>query len=171
MKMLSEKKCAEWLVSHDIPEAPYSRPAHTAAFYAQVRLPAQPLRQAAISRQLVVTCAPFESALLQFTDWVFYKADEMAVLGGLRTLHGDSRPMIESPGHLLDVAERDLLIGMLSLAMHYGYSAYLYFDHGATVFCWEGEILDFWCSDESRAAEVTRLFQTHGDAPGESGGA
>jgi hypothetical protein len=79
--------------------------------------------------------------------------------------------MIESPGHLFDIAERDLVIGMLSLAMHYGYRAYLYFDHGTTLLCWEGEILDLWCSDETRAAEATQLFHTHGVAPREPGDA
>ena len=77
--------------------------------------------------------------------------------------------MIESPGHLFAVAERDLLIGMFSLAIHYGYSAYLYFDHGTTVLCWEGEILDFWCSDELRATEASQVFRTHARAPSESG--
>ena len=170
MTMLTDTVCAEWLTTRGIAEAPHSR-AGAALPHAKVRLPAKPLRQAAISRQLVATCEPFECALLQFTDWPFYKADEMAVLCGLRSLHGDSRPLIESPGHLFAAAERDLLIGMLSLAIYYGYSAYLYFDHGATVLCWEGDILDFWCSDESRASEAAHLLHAHGVDHGESGDA
>ncbi|PYO56087.1 MAG: hypothetical protein DMD83_16230 [Candidatus Rokuibacteriota bacterium] len=168
MKMLTEKTCSEWLATKSVPQAPYSQRKRAVPFYEQVKLPAEALRQTAVARQLVASCEPFGSALLQFTDWPFYKPDEMAVLCGLHTLHGDSRPMIESPGHVFDVAERDLLIGMLSLAMHYGYSAYVYFDHGATLLCWEGGMLDFWCSDELRATEVRRVLRTHAPSSSES---
>jgi hypothetical protein len=168
MKMLTEKTCFEWLATKGIPAAPYSQPERAAPFYEQVKLPAQALRQAATARQLVVSCEPFSAALLQFIDWPFYGPDEMAVLCGLRTLYGDNNPMIESPGHVFDNAERDLLIGMFSLAMHYGYSAYLYFDHGTTLLCWQGELLDFWTSDESRATQVRRVLQFHAPSTNES---
>jgi hypothetical protein len=171
MKMLTEKTCSGWLATKGIPAAPYSQSEGAAPFYEQFKLAGRAPRQAAIARQVVFSCEPFSSDLLQFTDWPFYKPDEMAVLCGLRTLHGDNRPMIESPGHVFETAERDLLIGMFSLAMHYGYSAYLYFDNGATFLCWQGELLDLWCSDELRATDLRRELQSFASISNESNGA
>jgi hypothetical protein len=171
MKTLTQKACSEWLATRNIVEEPHGRPIRAPSLHVHGALPPRSLQQAAVARQLVKTCEPFGLALLHFIDWWAYTPDEMAVLCGLRTLHGDSRPLIESPGHVFDRAERDPLIGMLSLAIHYGYTAYLYFDHRDTALCWEGEILDFWCSDDSLMAHVAEMFRTHGVARRESGDA
>src|SRR6185295_3967342 len=158
----------DWLATQGISAAPYSQHEGGAPFYDQVKLAARAPQQAATARAVVFYCEPFSSALLQFTDWPFYKPDEMTVLCGLRTLHGDNSPMIESPGHVFETAERDLLIGMFSLAMHYGYSAYLYFDHGVTLLCWQGEMLDFWCTDESRAMALRKELRPYASVSNES---
>src|SRR5262245_12746362 len=113
MRTLRRQECSEWLVANSIPEAPYDRPTQTARFYERALVPVPPLEQAALVRQVISGCEPFNVALLQFTDWPFYKPDEMAVLCGLRALHGDPGHLIETPGHLFESAERDLLIGML----------------------------------------------------------
>ena len=92
----------------------------------------------------MAAATPFDFALLQFTDWPLYEADEMAVVCALRAAGSEARPLIVTPGHLFNATECDLLAGMFSLAAFYRWSAYLYFDHHTTLHCWEGDLLDVW---------------------------
>lgn len=107
-------------------------------------------------RNLVLLAGPFEAALLHITDWSLYSADEMAVVSELRKAHGDGRALIETPGHVFKSGERDLLIGLMGLVAAYGWTAYVYFDHGLTVLLWEGELMDLWDADAARFEEIPK---------------
>lgn len=147
MKTLTDEECSEWLASRKLVEDPYYsaklRPLH----YEQYRIPSNASGSSAMIRSIVECLKPFETVLLQVTDWALYQPDEMAVVAQIRGAIGEQRPLIASPGHVLDATERDLLIGFLALITSFGWTAYLYFDHGTTLFSWEGELLDFYASD------------------------
>ena len=158
MKTLSKVECTEWLLTRGIAEDPYHLPEPPTVFVDQVGLPAQPWRKRTVVDELLRACGPYEAALLQFTDW-FPHGDAMTIVEGVRAQHGDQRSLIESPGHLLVPGEQGLLLGIFSLAMFYGFTAYLYFSHGTTILEWEGEMLDLWTSDEQRFTEAQVAFE------------
>ena len=160
MKTLAREECTAWLRDRGIHEDPYNVVC-SAPFYEQVSLPAEPLRKRAAVQQLLGTCSVDQSALLQFTYWEPW-GDAMAILAGVRAQSGENRPLIESPGHLIGPAERDLILGLFSFAMSYGFSVYLYLPDGTTILGWEGEMLDLWTSDEGRLYEAQRVFKNLG---------
>ncbi len=157
MTTLESSNCSGWLREKGIIEAPYRGHEDSPRCYDQLRLPSEPLRISAAVRNLIGTCRVFETALLQFTDWPLYQPDEMAIVTALRSAHGESRPLIETPGHLFPFSERDLLIGMFSLAICYQWTAYLYLED-ATLLCWEGELLDIWSGDPQRIVEAREIL-------------
>jgi hypothetical protein len=50
---------------------------------------------------------------------------------------------------------------MMSLGISYGWSAYLYLDSGITFLNWEGDILDFFWSEERLALPIQKVFASH----------
>lgn len=145
--MLTDEECSKWLAFHKLPADPYRSRGSKPPFYEQFQLPHHPFRISALFRSVLYCAEPFETALLHITDWGLYEPDQMAVIAGVRKAHGEHRPLIESPGHLFTATERDLLIGVLSLVTSYGWTAYIYFDHGVALLSWEGDLLDFFSSD------------------------
>lgn len=159
MKTLTEDECSRWLVNHQIEEDPYGRLPYQAPWCNQFPIDTRPSRSSHICRRIVEIAEPFSKALLHITDWSLYQPDEMAVVSALRAAHDEQRWLINSPGHLFDASERDLLIGILSLVVFYGWTAYLYFDHRTTFLCWEGELLDLWTFEQSHAVTVAEIFE------------
>ena len=95
----------------------------------------------------------------------------MAVIAQIRLASGEHRPLIETPGHAFAATEHDLLIGFLSLVTSCGMSAYIYFDHGVTFLSWEGDLLDFYCSDIEHHKAVCELVQHMGLSSNATGNA
>ena len=95
----------------------------------------------------------------------------MALIAHVRLAFGDRRPLIETPGHVFAVTEHDLLVGLLSLVTSYGWTAYIYFDHGVTFLSWEGDLLDFYSFDSKHHKTVCELLQHWGILPNATGNA
>lgn len=146
MQTLTDNGCSDWLASRKLLANPYGSPDSRHSFCDQFPLP-NTLRVSSLFRSILDCIGPFEAALLHVTDWTPYDPDEMAVVAHVRQAFGELRPMIESPGHVFAASEHHLLVGLLSLVTSYGWTAYVYFDHGVTLFSWEGDLLDFYCSD------------------------
>lgn len=145
MKVLSNAEVSAWLVSHGIQEAPYSKVAsNEEGGFEQIAIPPQASGQSFFAQNLVKEVQPFGSALLHITDWAHYIPQQMATLVAIRASCGETRSLIDAPGHCFGADEADLLAGMFALLMHYGWSAYLYLEKGPTFLNWEGELLDEW---------------------------
>lgn len=154
----TNEQCAEWLTSRGLVGDPYHRTDASGVSYVQIPLAPAARRTMAKLRHLVLLAGPFQSALLHVTDWSLFSADEMEVITGLRIAAGDERALIETPGHLYDSGERDLLIGMMGLVAAYGWTAYVYFDHGLTLLLCEGEYVDVWDTNGTRFQKVSEEF-------------
>jgi hypothetical protein len=50
----------------------------------------------------------------------------MALVLGLRRAHGESRRLIDAPGHLFDSKEKDELVGWVNSMMTFGWDGYLF---------------------------------------------
>lgn len=153
MKVLSNGEVPAWLASRGIQEAPYSTGAsREEGGFEQVAIPPQALGQSLFAQNLVIVVQPFESALLHITDWAHYIPQQMATFLAIRASCGEVRNLIDAPGHCFGADEADILAGMFALAMHYGWSAYLYLEGGPTFLNWEGELLDVWMPEGNHEA-------------------
>src|SRR5262245_12356448 len=61
----------------------------------------------------------FSRGLVWILDWPLYKPDEMAVVKRLRSSIGESRSLIDAPGHIFDAEEVDDCIGLFNLCVQY----------------------------------------------------
>jgi hypothetical protein len=163
MKTLTDDACSKWLASHKLAADPYyAEESRRPPSYEQYSLPQRALSSSAALRSIVAGAEPFERALLHIKDWALYSPDEMAIVERVRQSCGDTLPLIETPGHVFAAEERELLIGLLALVTAYGWTAYVYFDHGLTLLSWEGEVLDLWATDRVRYDAVRELLKNMG---------
>lgn len=162
VKTLTNEDCSAWLASHKLAADPYYSKETRPPYCEQFPLPQHALGSSAMLRSIVTCAEPFESALLHVTDWALYSPDEAAVVSQLRQTCGERLPLIQTPGHVFTAVELNLLIGLFALVTAYGWSAYLYFDHGLTLLSWEGELLDLWATDSARYNAVCELIQHMG---------
>jgi hypothetical protein len=142
VKVLTNAECTEWLEERGIIEEPYLHVSPSNVGYEQFRIPRDPQRISALMRTMVEISQPFQEVLLHLKDWSLYSPDEMATVRAIRSAYGESRGIIDSPGHLWPLADKDQLIGLAALVVCYNWDTYLYFDSGTTFFCWEGDLLD-----------------------------
>lgn len=147
MKTLTGDECAGWLASRKLCPEPYRVFEGGPPFYAQYVIPEKSFW---LGRTILGGAEPFEAALLHVTDWSGYQGDEMAVVESIRRASGEDRWLIEAPGHLFTSDEKDLLAGLLGLITAYGWTAYVYFDHGVALLSWEGDLLDLFATDQER---------------------
>jgi hypothetical protein len=162
VKALSREECSSWLASFGIAADPYYSASGRSSPFDQFPIAQHAPSASAMFRCIVACAEPFESALLHVIDWSLYEPDEMAVISDVRHAYDERRPLIEAPGHLFAGSERDILVGLLSLVTSYGWSAYLYFDHGVTLLSWEGEIMDLWSIATSHYTAVREVLQHMG---------
>ena len=78
MKCLTLKECSHRLRERDIVEDPYSQDKAARDFHLQFEPPTKPSHLTAFTRSLFDTFGEFPGALVVFTDWTLYHADEMA---------------------------------------------------------------------------------------------
>lgn len=109
MRTLSNDECETWCEE--------SRADRIGEFHVLVSTPRDSHVQAQFARFLIDWIGPFDEALLWHTDWPFYRPDEMALIDGLRRSHGETRRLIEAPGHLFTQEERPELVGWVFLTL------------------------------------------------------
>jgi hypothetical protein len=161
MKCLTNAECSDWLRNQRMVEEPYGEPLPVGSHYKQFAPPTSARHLAAFSRHLFDWLGNYDTALLHITDWGLYKPDEMAVIQAIRRSHGEHRMLIDAPGHLFEAKERDELIGMFYLTVMFGWSAYLYFPAAkATIFNWEGDLIDLWSADAEHFSKFSSIIDT-----------
>jgi hypothetical protein len=127
MKCLTNSECLEWLEAHAIDAATAEGwPEMVGDYDVKFAAPREARAQGLLARDLVAWIGEFETTLFWLTDWPFYKPDEMAIISGLRRAHGEQRRLIDAPGHLFEVSERDELTGWVALMMGFGWDGYLF---------------------------------------------
>ena len=171
MKTLTNEGCSEWLASRKLLADPYGSPQSRPSYCEQCSLPHHTPSISALFSSIIECIQPFAAALLRVIDSAHYSPDEMAVITQVRQASGEQRPLDETPGHVFAATERDALIGFLTLVTSCGMTAYIYFDHGFTFLSWEGDFLDFFCSDSKRYKAVCELIPHMGVSSNATGNA
>ncbi len=82
------------------------------------------------------------------------------VVDSIRQSSGVSSTIAETPACYCTCRERDGGIAVFGLACSFGWKSYIYGATGqTTLFNWEGEYLDFWCSDEAKYQRMIELVK------------
>jgi hypothetical protein len=68
----------------------------------------------------------FDEGIVWITDWPLYKPDEMAVITRFRGSIGESRQLIDAPGHIFGAKETPDCIGCFNLCVQYFWDALLF---------------------------------------------
>jgi hypothetical protein len=127
MKCFTNTECLEWLESHRIEGVSAEGwPEVVGDYEVLFAAPRDARAQGLLARDLVAWVGEFEAALFWLSDWPFYKADEMAIISGLRRAHGEHRKLLDAPGHLFASGEREELTGWVSLMMSFGWDGHLF---------------------------------------------
>jgi hypothetical protein len=145
---------------------PYAPHPARLALTAQLELPATPAQRAALGAKLAPLLTSESSLLLVADDWAHYAAGEMDRLDAIRRESGETRPLLEAPGHLFREPEqlRAARLASLLLGFPSRWSFYLYgLSSPFTLLFWEGDLLDVW-APRSLAAELGRLLSPRGSS-------
>lgn len=149
-------------MDHGIEEDPYYRrnPANYRAC-GQLKIPKAGYSILPFSSFICEGNDQLNGGLVVIKDWDTYPPNQMILLDGLRNGHGETRPLIEAPGHLFTSDESPLISGIFGLTIIFQWTAYLYFPSKNTFLNWEGELLDCWLNSTDEVAELaTRVKDT-----------
>ena len=158
MRCLTALEQKEWLATNDQVESPYSKSAISKGkFYRQFCAPPRLAQVEAFASHFLDIWKSGE-ALLVVTDWPLYRPYEMKLIDLIRMAHGEKRSLIDAPGHLFSLNEKNDLISFFGLSVAYYWSAYLYPPSAkVTLFNWEGEIFDYWTDDSENYETLLSL--------------
>ena len=158
MRCVTDSEIDEWLRKRSIPKDPYHSDS-SPAFYLQFYAPTNHRRIDAFARHYFERILPAADSLIHMTDWGLYEQSEMIAVLGVRSSRGEDRMLIDAPGHILPIGEKDIGISLFSLSASFEWSSYIYTaqDH-STLFNWEGEIFDFWTDSEHVATEMKLML-------------
>jgi len=155
MKCLTQQEIARWLTEQCVTPSPYGS-AKSPTHYLQFKFPKGPVANTSFIRQFLKLTSG--DILVHVTDWPTYKRAEMAVVNALRHEWGESRNLIDAPGHLFPANESGLATALFGHTGNFAWNAYLYLPGDlATLYNWEGELYDFWSNDAATQLALERL--------------
>ena len=147
MECLTAKECRRLVESRGMAYCP--RPARVSPA-AQLSLPPSAPERSALAGSLAPLFGDEARLLLVADDWAHYSPEEMAQVDAIRAESGETRPLIDAPGHRFQKAE--ILVASHLAALMLGFpsrwSFYLYgMSSRSTLLFWEGDLLDVWGSN------------------------
>jgi len=122
-----------------------------------LRIPLHTGEQAALVNSLFRPDSGTKQWLLWLTAWGIFPSEEYPVIWReIREKHGESRPLIEAPGHLFGEGEGELVRGMARLAMLFAWDAF-FWPAPPTIagFMSHDEVLFLYAKDEDALAAAT----------------
>ena len=162
MQTFSIQQCKSWLEDRGVASDPYRNDLITGN-HNEKRTVVNLHGAAAFIRNILnYGLKPAGEVLVQVTDWSLYSEDEMAIFQSIRASSGETRALVDAPGHLFPAAELNHCIGLFNLTLAYRWSAYIYIpDAPITIHNWEGEILEFWSGQKQIVDLVHEFCRSH----------
>jgi hypothetical protein len=162
MECMTESEMDEWLLVRSLPKDPYHQKIGP-DYYVQFLAPSNDPRLGTFIRHYFASFVCEAESLIQMTDWSLYQPGEMIAIDAIRSSQGESRLLIDAPGHHLAAEEFELGIELFSLSASFGWSSCLYAPATRSVlFNWEGEIFDFWTESEAKLLEMEGIKKQYG---------
>lgn len=158
MQCLTDNEVSQWLRERKIPEAPYHQ-GSSPGYHLQFHVPKSHRAKDTFIRNYFSLLICNSETLVHITDWGLYTESEMIPVLGIRALHSESRNLIDAPGHSLESDETEAGIALMTLTASFAWSSYLYCPRNhATLYNWEGDILDFWTDNFAQISIMKTLL-------------
>jgi len=142
-------------------ESPYGK--KHPAYFMQFEPPRRFGGMAQLIRTLISNSNCKAESLVVCDGFGWDQPEELAIINSMRLGFREKRLAMDAPGHLFEENEGDLKIGLCSLALMFGSSAYLYEPaEKVSLLLWEGDLIDVWASDDltkSHVREVVSNFK------------
>lgn len=127
---LTKEESVDWLAKHGIQEMP--EVVGEGFSYFQFDLYPLPVKLSDLMRSLLEDLGGYEGGLLLLSDWIWDEEYEGDPTNPYRVAQGESRPLNEAPGLLLDAAAYQDAVALLALIVERRWTGQLYFSSGAT---------------------------------------
>ncbi|QDU87522.1 hypothetical protein Pla175_08840 [Pirellulimonas nuda] len=137
MNFLSDQSCVQWRVDRGYPSSPpegrpkprsvelQSPPFHSVDFV----LPQDSGRRVWLTRQLLSCIDSQTSTLYWLDDWLVWES-HIPLFDRFRQSLGETRPLIETPGHLSEPCERDDGLSILVMSMLFSWDCGVFSSSG-----------------------------------------
>ena len=162
MKYISPQDASDWIRLHEIIESPYAiKPSNIP--YKQYPAP----KISSSLNPLVQRLVDSKKALLVFTDWSFYHPDDwqyykphqIGFVEAMKDIATQYPDFSKGLALIYEAAEHAELISHINVSLELGWSVYLYPETAsATMYFWEGDLIDIWSDSKSILAEADRLL-------------
>jgi hypothetical protein len=159
MKCYTVNEIIDWVGTRGVPYSPYGGK-RTPNHYVQFVPPQTHRKTEAFIRHYLWNGLSAKPILIHLTDWGLYEPSEMIVIEAIRGRYGETRSLVDAPGHAFPPEEKETAIALFSLSASYGWSAYLYSEVDNTILRnWEGDLFDFWTDSERQFKEMLELLE------------
>lgn len=155
MKCLSSAEITTWLENQNVTAKPGFQ-SYSPAYFLQFEVPSGSLKNWAFIRNFLLNAD--QEVLVHITDWSTYSPAEMEVISAIRLKWGETRILLDAPGHLISKSEMELTVAIFGHTVNCQWSSYLYLPNDSgTFFNWEGELYDYWTDDQSQHSRLIDL--------------
>ena len=149
MRCVTPREISRWLETANQFEDPYlgeSEPRLRLQFHCPDRYKSVEHFAHVFAEDIVAT----GDLLVVISDSEPSEPSQIAIIDAIRHSIGESRPIRDAPGFIVERKELEKAIGLFALTSCFMWKSYLYTDHDRIVlYNWEGEIWDFWTDSES----------------------
>jgi hypothetical protein len=129
-RFLTRAQSIEWLAGRGLREIPASDEPGNSHF--QFDLQPLPVRLSDLIGSLLEDLGEFDGGLLLLSDWIWDDEYEGDPTAPYREAQKETRPLNEAPGLILDKADRQDAVALLTLLVERKWSGQFYFASGAT---------------------------------------
>jgi len=169
MRCLTYSECAEWCSRRDFPTrhiegcaiGPHPDIESPPFHFVEFTLPADSGQKVAFGRFLYSLVEPAPELLFWLGGWgVWLSSQHMPLFTRFRQTLGESRPLIDAPGHLLTPEEADDAVSILVVSLQFVWDCHILTSSGRNaVFVSHDEFGWFASRDESVADSVRKKIE------------
>jgi hypothetical protein len=125
MNVITKSDAAEWCRARRIAVDDRGRPTMPGDAE-RFDIPEDAGRRVALVAAHLNSRADTSSALVWFTDWSVWASGERPhIFDRFRASYGEHRPLIDAPGHLLSIQERDELLSLVTIGILFLWDVYV----------------------------------------------
>jgi hypothetical protein len=125
MKVLSRQEAAAWCQAHDVALGDFGLPERCDADL-KFKIPVDAQKRVYLVKQAMEAFADERSHLVWFDDWsVWPSGQRMHVFERFRMSYGETRRLVDSPGHLFDGTEIEDATSFVTIASLFLWDCYV----------------------------------------------
>jgi len=124
MRILSPREAATWCQAHHVALSDSGHP-ELSDVDLKFRIPRDAQERVQLVSQAMEAFKDETVFLVWFADWSVWFGQRMHVFDRLRMSYGETRPLIDSPGHLFDQTEMEDAVSFVTIAVLFLWDCYI----------------------------------------------